>query len=202
MINLINQAILRIPESYYSVTNPADRNGRPTAYTRGRTQPERNFVTQLCTQLYPKLTEPYSLQLDTEIYKSINEPVFRDAKYLDSISTILQNQIGLYPDLIYHRGQYDTHPENQVFALGCKINSWLSQEQFNKDLIKVMMYKHELNFQTVVFLIANNNITKIEEFTKVYESQYYINRDHLYIIVVEKYGSVPACLIHGQGNRK
>lgn len=199
MIDLIIKSIRQIPAGYYAVTNPLVRNGHPTGYSQTHTHPERNFVSQLYSKLQSIISDRNNLQLNTEIYKCICEQKFRDNRYLKSISAILDNQNGLFPDLIYHQGQHDTNAENQIFALECKIDPELSQKEFNRDIIKLMMYKHELNFQTVIFLVANTSPAKIEQFIKTYESSYYINRDRLHIILVEKHGSDPVCLLHTQG---
>ena len=200
MIDFIKSIIPKIAESYYVTQNPVRRGSRPTAYTQRQVYPEQNFVAELFSQLRQVMPSNDGLRLNCNIYKEIRTLTYHDDHYESSISQILGSQAGVIPDLVYHRSQGDTNPQNQVFALECKIDPGLSEDEFNKDLIKLMIYRHQFNFQTVIFLIVNNRESQIMRLLDTYQRSYYLNQDRLHILVVERHSSPPVCLIHRDDN--
>lgn len=188
MIETLKMAISKIDEKKYSITNPAN-------YSQSKVEPEHNFVSELYHQLRMIIPNTKGLELATDLYKIINESKNVSMRYQESMRKIIGRGNGIKPDLVYHYSQEDRDPSNQILALECKIDSQLSQERFNYDLFKLMVYKHQFNFQIVTFLIVNNPISKIAKFLSNYESEYYINKESLSLLVIERYGSSPRCLI-------
>ena len=198
LINEIKVAINEIPASAYSITNPPlTDTGINTGYTRDFSFPERNFVSDLKSNLVKRIDfNESNLKVHIDIYKNIKNRDF-DNNSFKATEALLPSKAGIFPDLIIHEDQ--SNQNNQKLALECKLAPGLSYDDFCKDLFKLMIYKEEFKFQFLYYLIVNNSFSDIHSHYQSYIKEYYINNENLHILVKENYESEIKCIIHSNG---
>lgn len=172
--------------------------GNNTAYTRGFSFPERNFVSDLKSNLVRMIDlNESNLHIHIDIYKNIQDRNFNNSSFKATKEALFPSQAGIFPDLIIHEDQ--SNQNNQKLALECKLAPGLSYDDFCKDLFKLMIYKEEFKFQFLYFLIVNNSFSDIHSHYQSYIMEYYINNENLHILVKEDYESKIECVIHSNG---
>lgn len=187
--SIIIKNIGEIKESKYRAINPeSDEAG----YSSKITYPEDNFTIEI-RDLIKKYTAYLENNFETEhnIYKHIADRI-KNKELLRQFEVLCNNTNGMKPDLIIHKSQKDQNPNNQIFAMECKITPRLNYSDFKYDLFKLMIYKEILNFQENLYLIANNKNSKIAEFLETYQSERkFFSDSGILILNIEEYGAVP-----------
>jgi len=194
MIDLLIQAILLVPEHYYSIENPKRKNGQIVDYTNELVFPERNYCTNLYHQIIlkiedtiPNIGETYFL--DEEIYKKFTGKYINNKLFKKTYNVLKCAKIGMRPDIILHRSQTSRDEKDQLLILECKIDPELSEIEFDKDFFKLNIYKSELKYQNAVYLIVNNSTEKIEKYISNYIGKYWrIENGRIEVLIITKYG--------------
>ncbi|MDP8202235.1 MAG: hypothetical protein P9M11_08880 [Candidatus Tenebribacter burtonii] len=191
IIETIIKNINVLPESSYSMNNPVGVH-----YSTNKSSPENNFVSEIKILLCDHTDyRDNDFQIITDKYKRIEERIDRNSQIFKQYQS-MNFGLGIRPDLIIHKSQSDTNPQNQIFSMECKINPNLNYSDFKKDLFKLMLYKKVLNFSENLYFIANNNTNKILKYFQRYkDDKNYLANSGFCILNIEKYGINPDIII-------
>ena len=137
-------AINNISKEYYKTINPDYRNGTKINYSQDSVDLEQKFVFELYHQLR-KLTYGESFILEGEIQKRIiNKNYGNDERIREEIKKFKIQRVK--PDLIFHKGQQFNSENDQKLVLECKFGE-TNENDFNKDLVKMMLYDLNLRIK-------------------------------------------------------
>lgn len=174
----LKKALDNIHSRHFNVENPQvrviNKNFYNLKYSKTRTEPENNFVAYLVAHYLIELDgEAHGEADDLTIFPQIQlyKQILNKQENKNLISDFKLNE-GIYPDVVFHKGQNDNNPENQKIAIECKINEKLSYNEFSKDLAKLLIYILEINFQKSIYIIVNNEKSLIEDYLKCFKSKY------------------------------
>lgn len=171
IIKLLKKAISSVPKDYYITTNPNTRNNIKVNYSQKNPTLEEKYKLELYHQLR-KIKELEKFRLEGEIQKLLTPQT--NNHLTDSINKLKIKRVK--PDIIIHKSQFDNLPINQKLALEIKVGK-PNQHRFNRDLLKLMIYKEDLRFQNSVFFIVNCSIPFIEKrFNNYINSSFFISK--------------------------
>jgi hypothetical protein len=194
--NLI-KALGAIPQTSYVITNPTkDSVGADPNYSKATTTAERNFVSDLKTNLLKihDYTDD-NLLVNLELYKTFKSREPKDIAYLETKCRFFNNEKGFSPDLVIHENHENQN--QQLCALECKLERNLSYNDFGNDLVKLMLYREILNYENLVFVIGNNDPKHIAELFNRYKTKghYLPHYKQLRIIVAPDAATEPTAIV-------
>lgn len=121
----------------------------------------------------------YTENPDQSIKATYNKLCNENNKIIKSITTI--------PDFFIHKHQNEKNNINQKLIVEVKTKPNIDENDFFLDLFKLNIYVEKYNFQNGVFLILNNEITRVQTLAKNYlKRRLYlapINRDRIYFYI-------------------
>lgn len=188
IIDTIIKNITDIPSDAYMMTNPPLSEPK---YSQETVHPEDNFVSEIKILLCKHTSFRENLfQIHVNKTKLIKGKISNP--FLSKQFYEMEYKSQIAPDLIIHKAQYDTDPNNQLFSMECKIDPNLNYNKFKKDLFKLMLYKEALNYRENLYLIVNNDNKKLYEYLEKYKSDnLFFSKTGILIVNIEKYGVQP-----------
>ncbi len=195
MIDILKEAINKIPEHYYKLYNPRKSKGQLVDYSNEYVFPERNYCTNLYHQLLNIINDTNldigeMFFLDEEIYKKYSGTYINDKSFTKTKNSLKFSKQGLRPDLVLHKSQQSREKEDQKLIIECKTTNNLLKSEFFRDFFKLNIYKSQLNFQNTVYIIVNMNKEIINKYLDEYLKKYWnIKENAIYLLIKESYGS-------------
>jgi hypothetical protein len=210
ILNDLHKAIDSIEEFYYTIPNVKVINDKISLNDNEFKFYERRFAAQLKSE-YDRLirngiTGTYKeVRTDLEVIKKYIFTSHLDHKIKNSFSKLYNKDsdktfetITTIPDFFIHKQQDNFDEDFQKLIVEIKTTPNLNETDLFFDLFKLNIYVEKYKFQNGVLLIVNNELNKIEKFTKSYLNQkYYIapkNHDRIYLFVKENF-TTPTILI-------
>lgn len=203
LLENLKAALNNIPQSSFAVQNPSlQTSGEDAGYTSDTVYPEINFVSDLKSGLMA-ITDyrEQNLRVQLELYKRFLDRYrhFDNDTFQSTFTQLIKNKYAIKPDLVIHEDQ--ANQNNQVLALECKIAPDLSYEDFCIDLFKLMMFKEILQFEHLVFVIANVAPETVQGyFEKYIEADFYLDSTNLHILVKPSANDLTICINHHDSN--
>lgn len=183
MVEELTNIINSIEKRYFFTQNPLIRNSKSVNYSVSRPNLEEKFKLELYHQI--RISNKFNdFMVEGEIQKQI---------ITNSLIQETQKRLGLKrvkPDLLIHKSQSDNNPKNQILALELKVGN-PKQIYFDKDLFKLMIYKSDLKFKNVVFLIVNCKEHLVRKKLENYKKSNYCilkNTNGIYVLLKEEFG--------------
>ncbi len=201
----LKQAVNSITEFYYTMPTVSVINDTLSIDTDEIKVYERRFVAQLKSE-YDKLICNGS----TGNYKEVNTDLEVIKKYIyyntpdplvSSTYKKLNNRdskkafetIITIPDFFIHKHQDNFDEIHQKLVVEAKTTAQLDIDDFFLDLFKLNVYVEKYNFQNGVFLVTNNNVTRVMQLAKEYLKQkLYLapsRKDRIYLFIKPTFNS-------------